>query len=62
LREPLSIRAIDAITAGVKTAKANPKSEADPVPDDYVAWCVWNALRRAGLKIVEVDGQQGDSN
>jgi hypothetical protein len=57
MKEPLPIRAMDAMEAGIKTARQNPKDGTDPTPDDYIAWCIWNALRLAGLKIIDVEEQ-----
>jgi hypothetical protein len=62
MKEPLPVRAMDAMEAGIRTARQNLKKDGDPMPDDYVAWCIWNALRRAGFKIVDMDSQQGNSN
>ena len=61
MKLPLPMRAIDAIESGIKTARRNPKPEGDPVPDDYIAWCVWNALRQAGFKIIDA-AESLDSN
>ena len=62
MNEPLPIRAMNAIELGIRTARQNPKSESDPTPDDYVAWCIWNELRRAGFKVVDVEGSSDESN
>ncbi len=62
MKEPLPIRAIDAMEIGIKTARQNPKEGVDPMPDDYIAWCIWNALRLAGFKIVECEESSENSN
>ena len=53
MKDPLPIRVIDAIEAGIKTARQHPKDGPEAVPDDYIAWCVWNELRREGFKVIE---------
>jgi hypothetical protein len=62
MKEPLPVRAMDAMEVGIRTARQNPKKDGDPMPDCYVAWCIWNELRRAGFKIVETGSQQGNSD
>lgn len=62
MKEPLPVRAMDAMEAGIKAARQNPLKEGDPMPDSYVAWCIWNELRRTGFKVVELDAQQGNSD
>jgi hypothetical protein len=62
MSEPLSVRAMAAMEAGIRTARQNPKEGGDPMPDDYVAWCIWNELRRAGFKVVETGSQRGVSD
>ena len=57
MKEPLVNRAIDAIEVGIRVAKQNPKSSGDPMPDDYIAWCIWNELRRAGFKVIDANGE-----
>lgn len=40
------------IEKGIDVARLNPRDN-EPVPaDDYIAWCVVNALRQAGFRIV----------
>jgi hypothetical protein len=55
MKEPLRIRAMDAMEVGIRTARQNPKTKGDPMPDDYVAWCIWNELQRAGFMIVDAE-------
>jgi hypothetical protein len=62
MKEPLPVRAMAAMEAGIRTARQNPKSGGDPAPDDYIAWCIWNELRRAGFKVVESESPQDISN
>jgi hypothetical protein len=54
MKEPLPVRATAAIETGLKVARENPvKDSPNLAADDYIAWCVWNELRRAGFKVVE---------
>jgi hypothetical protein len=62
MKDHLPIRAMDAMEAGIKTARQNPEEGADPMPDQYIAWCIWNALRLAGFKIVDAEGEPKNSN
>jgi hypothetical protein len=40
------------IEATIDLARQNPKSEGNPMPDDYVAWVICQELRRSGWAIV----------
>jgi hypothetical protein len=55
MKEPLPVRAMTAMETGIRTARQNPKAEGDPMPDDYIVWCIWNELRRAGFKIIDAE-------
>ena len=60
MKEPLPVRAMNAMEAGIRTARQNPPKEGDPIVDDYVAWCIWNALRLAGFRIVESEPENSN--
>jgi hypothetical protein len=51
-RYPEIENVLAAIEAGIDLARRNPKP-GEPVPsDDYVAWVIWNELRRAGFSVI----------